>query len=451
MKIYFVLLIIILLNSNSLFAQVDEAAVAIDSTYADLSDVADAVYPVGDNAYTTTNSYSMPDDELAKYSFKKGTPIFIIVNVEHSNPNDSLLAIRELRELQKNFEYLKADFLPLHRNAVLTFENRNNFELRLDDYNTQYKSVIFWDGKTDSDIYQVEPIFKSSEAYSEQLGMNKTSSYVDEFFKKKEELSQFKNEAINQQSAAVSKKYISNLFLSEVYFLKNEEHFFQLDFKGVKKLTVNSNVKKFKNPFHEADFDTNGNPIKMILHSDDIDGKKMNLSFTYLSESLKKIVSTYADDHSDYRNEQKFLYQSGNLYEVFYDDSSFTKHYLNENGFLLNHSYYFDESRYFIIEDELTQKGKTLSYRDYGNLNNREYTLNSLTDYFPVKVNVRNEFFYEIKRISKNEFQIKSDDSSTRIYLDEKGKISKVILENIELDGESKPKDLIFEYVYEYY
>lgn len=450
MKIYPILFVILFFNSNSLYAQIDEVAVDTASVYVDISDAATAVDMAGDYDYTTDGSYSMPDDELAQYDFKKGTPIFVVVNVQHSIPNDSLLAIRELRELQKNFEYLGADFLTVHQNAVLKFENRDNYEVRLDDYNTQYQSVIFWDGKTNSDVYQLESIIKSSEAYSPQLGVEKTSSYVDDFFRKKEELSKYKNETINQKSAAVSKKYISNLFLAEVYYLKNEEHFFPTDFKGVKKLTVKSNYKKFKNPVNEADFDPNGNPSQLILQSDDSDGKKIKIQFSYLSNAVKKIVSTYADEEGESINEGEFYYQDGNMFEV-HSEESFTKRYLNENGFLLNHGYYFDEYRYFILEDHLTFKGKTLSYRDYGNLNNREYTLNSLQNFFPVKIAVRNEHFYEIQKKSANEFLMTSDESNIKVFLNDKGLISKVIMENLEMDGESKPMDLIFEYFYEYY
>lgn len=241
------------------------------------------------------------------------------------------------------------------------------------------------------------------------------------------------------------------MFLAEVYYLKNEEHFFTADFKGVKKLSVKSNYKQFKNPVNEAEFDTNGNPVKLILQSDDSDGKKINIQFSYLSGALKKMVSSFSDEEGDYKNEEELYYQDGNLYEPFSDDGSYSKHFLNENGFLLSHSYFFDEYRYFTMEDELTFKGKTLSYRDYGNLNNRDYTINSLQNFFPVKIAVRDEHFYEIQKKSANEFLITSDESITRVSLNEKGLISKVIMENLEMEDESKPMDLIFEYFYEYY
>lgn len=458
MKIYSILFIILFLISNASFAQIDEVAIAVDSTYVDISDAAtpvdrvslDGVYPVGDYAYTTDDSYSMPGDDLAKYDFKKGKPVFVVVNVQHSTPNDSLLAVRELNELKKNFAHLKADFSIIHNNAVLNFQNDSQQEYRLDDYNTQYQSVIFWDGKSNSEVCQFESIIKSSEAYSPQLNVDKISSYVDEFFRKKEELSKYKNETINHNSRTISQKYISHLFLSEVYHLKNEENFFPTNFKGVKKLSVKTNYKKIKNPVNEAEFDPNGNPTKLILQSDDSDGKKVNIQFSYLSDALKKVVSTYIGENGEGRNQGEFYYQDGNIFDA-HSEESFTKYYLNENGFLLKHSYYFDEYRYFIIEDELTFKGKTLSYSDYGDLNNREYLLNSLKDYFPVKINVRNEHFYEIQKKSASEFLITSEESYTRVFFNEKGLISKVIMENLELEGESKPMDLIFEYFYEYY
>lgn len=443
MKVRFFLFFafVFIANPFLLNAQTDDEA-AVEAS------VADTVFDDAD--YTSDGSYKMPDDELSKYGFKKGTPVFVVVNVQHSIPNDSLLAIRELRELQKNFEYLGADFLTVHKNAVLNFENRDNYEIRLDEYNSQYQSVIFWNGKSDSDVYLFESIIQSSEAYSPQLNVDKTSSYVDEFLRKKEELLKFKNETINQNSVAASQKYISNLFLGEVYYLKNDEHFFPADFKGVKKLTVKSNYTGFTNPVNEAEFDQNGNPTKLILQSDDSDRKKINIQFSYLNGALKKIISTYSDEDGENIHKREFYYQDATMYKSM-DDNAFSKYFINENGFLLSHSYYFYEYKFLNIEDELTFKGKTLSYKDYGNLNNREYTLNSPTDFFPVKVNLRNEYFYEIKRITKNEFLIDSDDSKTRIFLNEKGKISKIIMENLELEGESKRRDLIFEYFYEYY
>ncbi|SMC32758.1 hypothetical protein [Moheibacter sediminis] len=451
MKIYS--LSIILFSVASFFhlnAQIADPVV--DSAYVDANDLIEAAEAVAVDAadYTIDGSYGMPQDELEKFNFKKGEPVFVIVNVQHSIPNDSLLAVRELHELKKNFAHLKANFFIVHKNAVLDFQNDSQQEYRLDDYNTQYQSVIFWDGKANSDVYQFESIIQSSEAYSPQLGIDKTSSYVAEFNQKKKELSKYKNETVNQNSAATSKKYISNLFLAEVYYLKNEEHFFTADFKGVKKLTVKSNYKKFKNPVNEAEFDLNGNPTKLILQSDDIDGKKIHLEFSYLSGALKKLVSTYAGEDGKSRNQGEFYYQDGNMYDV-HSEESLTKYHLNENGFLLNHGYYFDESRYFILEDHLTFKGKILSYRDYGNLNNRDYTINSLQNFFPVKIAVRNEHFYEIQKKSANEFLINSDESTTKVLLNEKGLISKVIMENLEMDRESKPMDLIFEYFYEYY
>lgn len=451
MKTYSLLFFLIFIgNSFFSFAQTDEAAV--DSTYVEIHDLAAAeVVAIDAAGYDIDGSYGIPDDELEKFNFKKGRPVFVVINVQHSIPNDSLLAVRELNELKKNFAHLKANFFIVHNNSMLNFQNDSRQEYRLDDYNSQYQSVIFWDGKSSSDIYQFESIIQSSEAYSPQLDVHKTSSYVTEFNRKKEELSKYKNEIINQNSAVVSKKYISNMFLAEVYYLKNEEHFFTADFKGVKKLSVKSNYKQFKNPVNEAEFDTNGNPVKLILQSDDSDGKKINIQFSYLSGALKKMVSSFSDEEGDYKNEEELYYQDGNLYEPFSDDGSYSKHFLNENGFLLSHSYFFDEYRYFTMEDELTFKGKTLSYRDYGNLNNRDYTINSLQNFFPVKIAVRDEHFYEIQKKSANEFLITSDESITRVSLNEKGLISKVIMENLEMEDESKPMDLIFEYFYEYY
>lgn len=447
MKIFSLSLILLLCANSFLFAQVDEVAVETDSAYVDISDAATAVEMVGGYDYTTDGSYSMPDDELEKFNFKKGKPVFVVVNVQHSRPNDSLLAVREMKELQKNFKHLKADFFIVHDNSVLKFENHDQYEIRFDDYNSQYQSVIFWDGKTDSDIFQMQGMVKSSEGYSEILGVNKTSSYIEEFNRKKAELSKFKNEIVNQKSAAVSQKYISHLFLSEVYYLKNEENFFPVNFKGVKKLTVKSNYKQFKNPVNEAEFDTNGNPTKLILQSDDSDGKKIKIQFSYLSGALKKMVSSFSDEDGDYKNEEEFYYQDGNLYETFSDNGSFSKHYIDENGFLLSHSYFYDEYRYFIMEDDLSFNGKTLSYRDYGNLNDRDYTINSLENFFPVKVKIRGDNYDDIVKISSNEYK----NSEARILIDNSGRIIKVIMENLEMEDEPKPMDLIFEYFYEYY
>lgn len=445
MKILSLSLLLLLYTNSFLLAQVDEVTVAADSVYVEVSEAAIAVDVVGD--YEDSYTSRMTADEVIEYNFKKGTPLFVVINIQHSNPNDSLLAVRELRELQKNFQHLGADFLALHKNAVLKFENNAQEEVRLDNYNEQYQSVIYWDGNPNSTIFQFEGIIQSSEAYSPQLNVNKTSSYIQEFFRKKEELSKFKNETVNQKSAVVSQKYISHMFLAEVYYLKNEENFFTADFKGVKKLTVKSNYKKFKNPVNQAEFEPNGNPTKLILQSDDSDGKKINIQFSYLSGALKKLVSSFSDEDGDYRNEEEFYYQDGNMYETFSDDGSFSKHYIDENGFLLSHSYFFDDYRYFTMEDELNFKGKTLSYRDYGNLNNRDYTINSLENFFPIKVNIRGDNYPDIVKISPNEYKT----SDTRIFTDNNGRIVKVIMENLEMDDEPKPMDLIFEYFYEYF
>lgn len=447
MKFYrFLFLLILFGNSFILFAQTTD--IAVDSIDVDAYDVMEPVeFPdfASEDGY-----YAIPEEDLQKYNFEKGKPVFIVVNIQHSNPNDSLLAVRELKELQKNFKEMNAKFVGIHNNSVVKFENKAKEEYRFDNYNEQYQSVVFWDGKAGSDVYEFKSIIQASEAYSPQLNLNKTSSYADEFFKKKEELWKFKNETINQNSKAVSQKYISNLFLSNVYNLKNDEHFFSADFKGVKRLTVKSNYKKFKNPVNEAEFDKDGNPTKLILQSDDSDGKKINIEFSYLSGALKKMVSKFSDEDGMYSSTDEYFYQDGTMFENS-DEDSFNKYHINENGFLLSHSYYFDENRFFNIEDELSFKGKMLSYRDYGNLNNLDYTINSLQDYFPVKVKLREDLFYEIKKISQNEFSITSDYSTTKVLLNEKGKISKVIMENLELEGESKAKDLIFEYFYEYY
>mgnify|MGYP007112213025 CR=1 FL=1 len=445
--------------SNLLYAQIDDIVdTAVDSTYVEYYETAEeaanvAALKAANDAsdYTSDGAYKIPDQDLDKFNFEKGKPVFIVVNIQHSIPNDSLLAVREVKELEKNFRQLNAKFVIIHKNAVLNFKNRNEDEYRFDDYNTQYQSVIFWDGKTDSDVYQLETIIQSSEAYSPQLGTNKNSSYVDEFLDKKEKLNDFRTDQITPKSVEVSKKYISNMFLAEVYYLKNEENFFPIDFKGVKKLTVKSNYKKFKNPVNEAVFDQKGNPVHLVLQSDDSDGKKIDIVFAYENEVLKFMNSSFKDSEGEYVDTEEFFYQDGNLYEPISYEGSFSRHYINENGFLLSHSYLFDDYRFFIMEDELTFKGKTLSYRDFGNLNNFEYTLNNLENFFPIKAKYRDGETYEIKKISSKEFQMKDEYSSTKIHLNDKGLISKVIMENLELEGESKPMDLIFEYFYEYY
>lgn len=448
-KLSFLLLFILYASSNLLWAQSDEVAIEVDSTYVDLMDAATAVVDASD--FTSDGAYKMPEQDLDKFNFEKGKPVFVVVNIQHSIPNDSLLAVRELKELEKNFKQLNAKFVRIHSNAVLNFQNQNQEEYRFDDYNTQYQAVIFWDGRPESDVYQLEAIIQSSEAYSPQLGTNKNSSYVDEFLDKKEKLTDFRTDQITPKSIEISKKYISHLFLSEVYYLKNEENFFPVDFKGVKKLTVKSNYKKFKNPVNEAVFDQKGNPVHLILQSDDSDGKKIDIVFVYENEVLKFLNSSFKDSEGEYVDAEEFFYQDGNLYEPFNYEGSFSRHYLNENGFLLSHSYIFDEYRFLIMEDELTFKDKTLSYRDFGSLNNFDYTLNSLDNFFPVKVKYRNGEISEIKKISSKEFQMKDEYSSTKVYLNDKGQIAKVVMENMEMEEESKPMDLIFEYFYEYY
>ena len=51
------------------------------------------------------------DDNCLEITINPGKPIFVVVYINNSTPNDSLVAVREYNELQKNFKDSNVYFL----------------------------------------------------------------------------------------------------------------------------------------------------------------------------------------------------------------------------------------------------------------------------------------------------------------------------------------------------
>ncbi|WP_296146438.1 hypothetical protein [uncultured Flavobacterium sp.] len=400
-------------------------------------------------------TYSTEYEEGCKeVSVNSGKPVFIVVYISNSIPNDSLIAVREFNELKKNFK--GSNFYFLQTKGKIKFSNSNKEVLDFDEVNSSYEKIIYWNGKKESDFIEYDKIVQSSEYFSEVLNVSKTSSYIDDYNAK---INDFRSQLVwepNEKSKELSDKYLKNKLFEQLKAFEDFSDFLNLDFKGVKKLVVNSNLSK-KNPWQEIYFNKDGLPTKAIVTSDDSDGNKGTINYEYKDNLLSKITVSYKSQDGEVYEYSTDIYYSGQ--NLIASGDSRLIFYSTNSGFLTYKSYYMNEMNYeFLIDTYELIKGKELVYTESSKLNNAAMSFNSKENFLPVVYTLRPE--------AKNDKHVsvltKKDDLNYAVtrenvayikikYLN-KNLVSEVLL--IDPDDISRNKKMNqykFDFKYEYY
>ena len=387
-----------------------------------------------------TNNPNVSVDKLSfkGYTYKVGGPIFIVINIEGFTPNEDFLAKREQQELIKNFGG-KVDFI--NHTTVIKFLNRFNTSMKF-TYEQSPKKVIYWSGKFDEKPIIYDGLIKSSEYFGERLNLNKNSSYIDEFNKK---LADFTTDFIDnptENSILISTKFMKEIVSRILFNFDNESIFFNMNFKNVKHITYKTNLDKDVNQLKEIFFDKNGYPTRIIF--DDIKDKKYKYEtiFEYDKDILKKSIRKY---NGEIDNESSFFYKNNEMY--IYGDYSITKYLLSNNQFLNNEYYFYDTEKFYFTVNQTIHDNNSYRYIEYDHMNDRIYKFNSNTIFFPIEVKIRDNRPYKIEKINQYLYKENAIEKDIYFHFNEKNLISKIIYQS----KDKTEKELIIEYLYEYY
>ena len=200
--------------------------------------------------YETINKKEQTDKLTNKgYTYKAGRPVFIVLNIQASIPNDDFLAKREQEELKNNFN-IHVDCIT--QTTEIKFLNRFKTVLKY-SYEDSPQKVIYWSGKFEEKPIIYEHILQSSAYFSDILNLDVRSSYIEEFNQK---LASFTTDFIDtptENSLPVSNRFVQNVITQILYHLQEESIFFNLNFKNVKRVTYKTN------------FDIDNDRLKEIL------------------------------------------------------------------------------------------------------------------------------------------------------------------------------------------
>lgn len=379
-------------------------------------------------------------------TFKEGKPVFIVLNIQTSNPNLSIIAKREVEELKKNFGSIKPEVLLVEQYTMFNFENKAKTKMKFNKVNEDYQMVLFWDGKNKSVPIQHNKIVKSSEAFSSKLGKEQESAYVQEYQDIKKEFANHFKEEINSKSQEISnlvtKEFIKNLLLKDDQF----SALFPMDFNGLKKLTLTSNIPGYKNPYAELWLDSNGLPNKLLIHTNDKNPYKSEFYFCYDKGLLKEIEMKTDESADKFRKIKEYKYKGDKMYTV--DKSSVTEYYAKDN-FLCSKTSFFNDDLFTEHVSELKLEGSVLKYQDFNQKNSYFLKLNSKTDFFPATGQLRNVKI-KLDRIDANTIELLDE----RLFAREMGRVLYKTnrdknLESITFHDLKTQKDLSLFFAYE--
>ncbi|GGE98022.1 hypothetical protein GCM10010984_14490 [Chishuiella changwenlii] len=389
--------------------------------------------------YETYNKSNDIDKiDLRNLNYKAGEPVFIVINVESSVPNEDFLAQREQEELKSNFG-IKTDFI--NYTADIKFYNRFKTVLKF-SYEDSPKQVIYWSGKMDDKPIVYDGLLKSSEYFSPYLKQNKYSSYIESFNKRKDILITDFVDNPTDKSIQISNRLVNKMLLQSLYNMKEESNFFEINFKNIKRVTYTSNFDIDNDKLKEVTFDKDGKPLRIVF--EDLKDKNYyyQSSLVYEDNILRKIVS---ESTNDYHTEVPVFYQDDKLFT--YDQYSIKQYRLGENNFLLSEDYYYDDEKFYFLVNQVKVNNNVLRFIENDHMNDRTYSFKSLKDYFPIKIKIREDIDEEIKRVNDKLYKETSSSYEIEYHFTNNNLIDKIVY----IEKANPKQKRIINYIYEYY
>lgn len=389
--------------------------------------------------YETINKKEQTDKLTNKgYTYKVGRPVFIVLNIQASIPNDDFLAKREQEELKNNFN-IHVDCIT--QTTEIKFLNRFKTVLKY-SYEDSPQKVIYWSGKFEEKPIIYEHILQSSAYFSDILNLDVRSSYIEEFNQK---LASFTTDFIDtptENSLPVSNRFVQNVITQILYHLQEESIFFNLNFKNVKRVTYKTNFDIDNDRLKEILFDEKGRPTKVVF--DDLNDKNYRYEsvFEYERDLIRNIVGKSTND---YHTESPVFYQDDTLY--LYDSYSIKTYKLNKNLFLISDDYFYDQEKYYFTVNQTFLNNTTYSFIENDHMNDRVYNFNSEKQFFPIKVKIRDDINGEIKRINDKLYIETGYEADTHYHFDGNNRIIRIVYK----PKDASHKDRIIDYLYEYY
>lgn len=389
--------------------------------------------------YETYNKLDEIDKiKTRNITYKAGEAVFIVLNIEASIPNEDFLAKREQEELKNNFG-IKTDFI--NYTSTIKFYNRFQTALKF-SYEDSPKKVIYWSGKMDDRPIVYDGLLKSSEYFSQYLNQNKHSSYVELFQKTLDSFTKDFIDNPTEKSILISNHVAHKMAIQILYNLREESNFFEMNFKNIKRISYKTNFEIDVDRLKEVFFDRDGKLIKIVF--DDLSDKNYYYQSTlqYEDNILRKIIS---ESTNDYYSEVPVFYKDNELYS--YDQYSIKRYRTDENNFLLSDDYFYDNEKFYFLVNQVTLKNNNLRFIENDHMNDRVYNFKSFTNYFPVKIKIREDIEKELKKINAKRYKESSLSSEIAYHFNDNNLIEKIVYTDKKNPNEEK----IIQYVYEFY
>jgi hypothetical protein len=401
----------------------------------------------GQNQYIIEKNYKHQEFSynVKDVTFKQGKPVFIVMYISQQIPPDSLVAVRELKELKKNYSNLNANFYYVWQNGKLNFEDSAQTTIDVTEYNDSFEKVIYWSGKVKDNVYERNGDIVESTEYFDEIINKRESSYIDAYYKKVDSIKDFYN-GLEKDLVAAKKSsdaLLKNMILEELFHLKKWSNYLPFNFKGIKKITINSNMPGYSNPYHDLFFNEKALLVKGIIQSDDSDKKKVDIVFAYQNEMLSNYYFQYKDTKYNTFQKKQFDFEYFGKYIV--NKKIEDVYNYSQDGFLLKNSYNFSERNYFLSETIDTYKNNVYTYH---NFNNEKLEV----------INEGNQWY--LKHTEKQDKLVKDSDTVYAIY--DQGKRSVEINYNQDNTiktvkilkntfNKKRDYDIQFDYTYERY
>ncbi len=240
-------------------------------------------------------------------NFNSGKPQVFLIQIQSQNDGYTIAGNDiEHKELLKNFNHNQVKINYITKQSYIRLEDGQYIDVT--DVNASYDAIVFWNGKSKSNLKTQEGSRLATEFVSEQLGQKKKSSYITNSELYKKEIAQLpKQDNFTEKSRKVMNRFLKNYSISEICTL-NHHLFFNLNQDKVKTITVYQvNPKGKKTKYEQIHLNELNHPIKVIRFDDDGKTVYYATEFKYENDILKSIKHDEREDFIRYNDDVLFF------------------------------------------------------------------------------------------------------------------------------------------------
>ncbi len=205
----------------------------------------------------------------------------------------------EKKELETNFKDQDLDVMLISEHCFIKFESGQGLDMT--DLNKSYQSTAFWNGNVQDEVELYDRLTNTTEFIAEKLGVEKTSSYVDNANTLKDEVQQLisKNN-FTKNSEKVLQKFL--MMFHNPVLTDNEEYWYLQEIPKIKTIKILVNEGKKDQPYKVLQFNTSGQVTSETFYNED-GGISSFQKFIYnggvlteIQKEERSITVTFDDD-----------------------------------------------------------------------------------------------------------------------------------------------------------